>query len=167
MPDNQIKELIQLSTSHIKEIQTPLEGFLNHYSLPQLLAESSDEVKQQKTKFFLTDIRHLLVNCENTLKKLGVVNRSNQFNKDFAEQVLYETVHLCVNKFFYPDHEVYEEDGRNSYTGKDAIKFSFEPHPSIRELIISISKNFEILREELSYYETDYVTKKRLEGKMI
>lgn len=167
MPESQIKELINLSSDSIKKIQKPLEDFLNHYTLNELNLSNNEPIIEQKNKEFLSDMRHLLVSCENTLNKLRIVLQSNKFNKDLAEHALYETVHLCVNKFFYPEHEVYEEDGRNSYTGKDAIKFTFDPHPALKELVVSLSKYFEVLREELNYYETDYVTKKRLEGKMI
>lgn len=171
MPETQIKELVLLSQDLLTKVQKPLEHFLNHYALPQLNITSNDEKNKEnyslKTQNLLSDLRHLLVACENTQNKLGIVNRSNTFKKEYAEHVLYETMHLCVNKFYYPEHEIFEEDGRNSYTGKDAIKFSFEPHPEIKETVLLISKHFEVLREELTYYETDYVTKKRLEGKML
>lgn len=170
MPDTQIKELVTLTLNLLTKSQIELENFLDNYSLKEIMKGIDDDNKEEitlKTKYLLSDLRHLLVGCENRITKLGVITRSSQFNKEFAEFVLYETVHLCVNKFYYPEHEIYEEDGRNSYTGKDAIKFSFNPHPVIKELILSLSKNFEVLREELIYYETDYVTKKRLEGKLI
>ncbi len=164
MPETQIKELVILSEDVLTKIQSPLEDFLNYYTVPQLVS-SNNQKDLEHTKYILSDMRHLLVSCENTLNKLGVVSRSKQFNKDFAEHVLYETVHLCVNKFYYPDHELYEEDGRNAYTGKDAITFTYDHHTKIKETILSLSKYFEVLREELNYYETDYITKKRLEGK--
>jgi len=164
MPDTQIKELVLLSEDLLKNIQNPLEDFLNHYALPQLVSNDQDD-QFKYTKDMLSDMRHLLVSVENTLNKLGIIRRSRHFNKDFAEQVLYETVHLCVNKFYYPEHDLYEEDGRNSYTGKDAIKFTFQPHPEMKKTLLHLSKYFEVLREELNYYETDYITKKRLEGK--
>lgn len=170
MPETQIKELVTLTFDLLTKSQKELENFLNNYSVREILKGLNDDNKDElttKIQYLLSDLRHLLVGCENRITKLGVITRSSQFNKEFAEFVLYETVHLCVNKFYYPEHEIYEEDGRNSYTGKDAIKFSFTPHPEIKELILSLSKYFEVLREELVYYETDYVTKKRLEGKLI
>ncbi|GBF12408.1 MAG: DUF3907 family protein [Tepidibacillus sp.] len=160
MPESQIKQLILLSQNLLKEINESLEHFLNFHAVNNLVYNEGQIVK---TCELLSDLRHLLVNCENTYQKLGVVARSHHFNKDFAEQILYETVYLCVHKFYYPAHEVYEEDGRHSYTGKDAIKFSYTPHPDIKKIILALSKTFEVLREELSYYETDYVTKKRLQ----
>lgn len=168
MPETQIKELVLLSQDILRKAQSPLVAFLNYNAIPQLVSiEENDEKVREKTEFLLSDLRHLLVSCENTLNKLGNVIRSHHFNKDFAEHVLYETVHLCVNNFYYPEYEVYEEDGRNSYTGKDAIKFSFDPHPALKEIVMNLSKYFEVLREELNYYETDYVTKKRLEGEIL
>lgn len=170
MTDTQLKELVTLTLDLLTKSQIELENFLNNYSLNELIKDLDEENKEDlfiKTKYLLSDLRHLLVGCENSITKLGVIKRSSQFNKEFAEFVLYETVHLCVNKFYYPEHEIYEEDGRNSYTGRDAIKISFKPNPVIKELLLSLSKYFEVLREELVYYETDYVTKKRLEGKLI
>lgn len=166
MPDTQVKDLVLLSYDTLKKVQAPLEDFLNFYALPQLITSESEE-EMVRTKAILSELRHLLVYCEATAEKLGIINRSKKFNKDFAEHVLYETVHLCINKFYYPTHELYEEDGRYSYTGTDAIKFSYPTQEEMKKLIISLSKDFEMLRDELYYYETDYVTQKRLQGEPI
>jgi len=164
MSNTNIKDLVVFSYDTLKKVQVPLADFLNEHNAKQL---ALNETELDKTKGILSDLRHLLVAIENTIDRLGISKRSHQFNKDFAEQVLYETVHHCVDKYYYPAHELYEEDGRYSYTNNDAVKFRFTPHPSIKKLIVDMSKDFETLREELSYYETDYITKKRLQGKNI
>jgi hypothetical protein len=80
---------------------------------------------------------------------------------------LYDTYHNAINAFFYPKHECYSEDGRYAYTGQDAIRFRKKPTRAARDITLELSKTFEQLREELAYYETDYVTQKRLQGERV
>jgi hypothetical protein len=138
-----------------------LEDYLNGVTLSSLLqAENEIRDAEEYYKGYLQDLRHLLVNCENGFEKLGVCLRRAQFNEKFAEEALYQSFHQCVNLFFYPKNESYEEDGRHSYTGRDAIIFKNEIDPELKELTLSLSKGFEELREDLLYYETDYMTTK-------
>ena len=111
---------------------------------------------------YLSDLRHLIVNSETAYERLGITLSRSKFNKEFAEENLYLVYHTCVNLFFYPKGEVYEEDGRNSYTGRDAILFHKQVIPELRKLTLDLSKTFEYLRDELQYYETDYVTMKKM-----
>ncbi|MBO8171318.1 MAG: DUF3907 family protein [Bacillaceae bacterium] len=165
MPEVQLKNLCEESYSRLKRVCMDTERFLNETTLDQLVSESGDrEEYETYYRDFLADLRHLLVNCENATEKLGIVLRRAKFNKNFAEETLYQVYHTCINQFFYPKQEVYEEDGRHSYTGKDAIIFHKPVTPELRKLVLSNSKIFEYLREELHYYETDYVTKKRMKS---
>jgi hypothetical protein len=160
MPNFHVEETCKTTHSLLKTITPQIEDYLNSVTLQSLT--QNDENVEDYYKGFLQDLRHLLVNCENTYEKLGVTLRRAQFNKEFAEEGLYQTYHSCVNVFFYPKNESYEEDGRHSYTGRDAIIFKREIDPELKKLTIAISKIFEELREELLYYETDYITKKRM-----
>ncbi|CAH1204413.1 hypothetical protein PAECIP111891_02502 [Paenibacillus allorhizoplanae] len=81
--------------------------------------------------------------------------------------MLYEVYHTCVNTFFYPKNECYSEDGRYAYTGQDAIRFRKKPSREVRDLTIELSKVFEELREDLAYYETDYITQRRMQGEKV
>lgn len=140
-----------------------LEKFLNSTTLAEIVKTSPDpEEYEAYYRNYLSDFRHLLVNGENAYERLGICLRRATFNKEFAEEALYLVYHTCVNLFFYPKGEVYEEDGRNSYTGRDAIIFHKEVSPEIKSLTLALSKVFEYLRDELQYYETDYVTMKRM-----
>ena len=112
----------------------------------------------------MTDLRHLLVFSEVSDEKLGVVLRRANFDTDHAERCLYDVYHNCVNGFFYPKNECYSEDGRYAYTGQDAIRFRVKPVREARGVIIDITKVFEELRDELTYYESDYLTQRRMQS---
>ncbi|WP_027417808.1 DUF3907 family protein [Aneurinibacillus terranovensis] len=163
MPEIQLKEICEESYHGLKKVCREVEKFLNSNTLAQLV-QSSPEPEEYDEYYsnYLSDLRHLLVNCENAYERLGICLRRAQFNKEFAEEALYHVYHSCVNLFFYPKGEVYEEDGRNSYTGRDAIIFRKEVTPPLKELTLGLSKIFEYLRDELQYYETDYITMKRM-----
>jgi hypothetical protein len=141
-----------------------LERFLNQVTLASLVEQSGDpEEYELYYRDYLSDLRHLLVYCENAFEKLGVALRRARFNEEFAEEVLYQVYHTCINNFYYPKGEVYDEDGRYSYTGHDSIIFRKPVTPELRKLTLSLSKVFEQLRDDLQYYETDYITKKRMQ----
>jgi hypothetical protein len=165
MTVTQLKEVCEESYNRLKKVCSSLETFLNNTSLPQLMSKTSQsEEYETYYKSYLSDLRHLLVNCENAYERLGITLRRSTFNKEFAEENLYLVYHTCINLFFYPKGEVYEEDGRNSYTGRDAIIFHKEVTPELRALTLGLSKEFEYLRDELQYYETDYITMKRMKS---
>lgn len=164
MPAEQTKDLCKLTRERLKEVNRMLEEFLNYNHVPKLLEESSrEEGMEQYVKEYLSDLRHLLVSCEIGYEKVSLVLRRARFNEEFAEKVLHEVVHVCIYNFYYPKNEVYEEDGRYSYTHHDAIQFRKPPADSLRKLTISLSKIFEELRDELEYYETDYETRMRMQ----
>lgn len=162
MPSTNIKQLSESTRDKLKSAIEVLEPFLNNYSLVQLVSEEKKEDEEQFYKGFLADLRHLLVYTEVSYEKLGVILRRPNFDEDFAERALYEVYHNCVNAFFYPKNECYSEDGRYAYTGQDAIRFRFKPKREARNAVMNITTFYEELRDELSYYESDYMTKKRM-----
>jgi hypothetical protein len=161
-----VKNLCETTRANLKEAISKMELFLNHHSLSQLNVEN-DAAMEEFYKGFLSDTRHLLVFCEVAYEKLGVSLRRPNFNVEYSEKVLYEVYHNCVNNFFYPKNECYSEDGRYAYTGQDAIRFRKKPCRAVRDLTIELSKIFEALREDLYYYETDYITQKRMQGERV
>jgi hypothetical protein len=100
-------------------------------------------------------------------EKLGIALRRPSFNEDSAERILYDIYHRCVNSFFYPKNESYSEDGRYAYKGEDLIRFRKKPVKEARNIILSLWKIFEELREDLAYYENDYVNEKRIRGERV
>ncbi|CAM2830039.1 YpuI family protein [Paenibacillus sediminis] len=158
-----VQKLCETSREKLKSAIETLEVFLNQYSLPQLLTEQ-DEETERFYKGFLSDLRHLLVFSEVSYEKLGIALRRASFDVDFAEKALYHLYHHSVNNFFYPKNECYSEDGRYAYTGQDAIRFRKKPVRAARDVIMDITKVFEELRDDLTYYESDYLTQRRMQG---
>lgn len=161
MSQANINQLCVTAKDHLKTAINRMEEFLNHNGLPQL-AEGHDEETIFFYQGYLSDLRQLLVFCEVCEEKLGVVLRRGTFDPESAEKALYHVYHDCVNRFFYPKNESYSEDGRYAYTGQDAIRFRKKPVRSARDVILDITKLFEELRDELVYYESDYLTQLRM-----
>ncbi|TVY09635.1 YpuI family protein [Paenibacillus cremeus] len=161
-----VKNLCETTRAKLSEAIAKMEAFLNGHALQQLNTEN-DEAMEEFYKGYLADTRHLLVFSEVAYEKLGVALRRPNFNVEYAEKVLYDVYHTSVNNFFYPKNECYSEDGRYAYTGQDAIRFRKKPTRDVRDLTIELSKIYETLREDLSYYETDYITQKRLQGEKV
>ncbi|MED4602638.1 YpuI family protein [Paenibacillus validus] len=161
-----VKNLCETTRAKLSEAIAKMEQFLNGSSLTKLNTEN-DSAMEEFYKGYLSDTRHLLVFSEVAYEKLGVALRRPNFNVEYSEKVLYEVYHSSVNSFFYPKNECYSEDGRYAYTGQDAIRFRKKPVREVRDLTIELSKIFETLREDLSYYETDYITQKRMQGEKV
>ncbi|WP_410768011.1 DUF3907 family protein [Fontibacillus sp. BL9] len=158
------RNIQQLCVSAKEQLDTAIgkmENFLNHTPLQQL-AEGQDEETILFYQGYLCDLRHLLVFSEVCKEKLGIVLRRGTFDQEAAEKTLYQVYHDCVNRFFYPKNESYSEDGRYAYTGQDAIRFRKKPVRAARDMILDITREFEELRDELSYYESDYLTQLRM-----
>ena len=134
-----------------------LEDFLNGSTLKGL--ESEEAGNPEYYKFVLSTIRKLNVYCEEGLEACQVVAKGQPFSKIAAEKTLYRIYYHCVEEFFSPKSDVWYEDSRSAYTGKNAIKFRETVPLSIKELLVSLEGDFQKIREELEYYETDYRTK--------
>ncbi|GIP20515.1 MULTISPECIES: DUF3907 family protein [Paenibacillus] len=162
MPETNVQQLCETAKEKLKIAIPTLEQFLNEHSLAQLAPEQ-DEESIRFAKGFLTDLRHLLVNSEVVYEKLGTVLRRATFDKEAAEKVLYSAYHDCVNSFFYPKNESYSEDGRYAYTGQDAIRFRKKPVRAARDVVLDVTKVYEDLRDDLTFYESDYLTQRRMQ----
>ena len=163
MPTANIKAIAESSREKLKFAIELLENFLNNYALPQLTEGASEESGKVHAGL-LSDLRHLLVFSEVAYEKLGALLRRPNFDNDAAERVLYDVYHHCVNNYFYPKNEAYSEDGRYAYTGQDAIRFRAKPSRAVRDVVLGISRSYEELRDELSYYESEYLTHRRMQG---
>ncbi|MDF2837414.1 MAG: hypothetical protein K0Q63_3054 [Paenibacillus sp.] len=164
MPSTNVKALTESSREKLKEAVAQLEPFLNNHSVAGLVGEDGAEGAELFYKGLLSDLRHLLVYSEVAVEKLGVLLRRPNFDTEHGERVLYEVYHHCVNAFFYPKNECYSEDGRYAYTGQDAIRFRYKPVRVARDIVLGVSKIYEELRDDLSYYESDYMTQRRMQG---
>ncbi|UVI32159.1 YpuI family protein [Paenibacillus spongiae] len=164
MPSTNVKALSESTKDKLKQGIDHLEAFLNHYTLPMLAVNDQSQEAELFYKGLLSDLRHLLAFSEVAYEKLGVAIRRPNFDNDFAERILYDVYHQCVNAFFYPKNECYSEDGRYAYTGQDAIRFRTKPINSARDIVLTVSKVYEELRDDLAYYENDYMTQRRMQG---
>jgi hypothetical protein len=166
MAADHVKSLCESTRTKIKEAIAKLELFLNHHSIDQLVDED-DQALDEFYRGYLSDLRHLLVFSEVAYEKLGISLRRPNFNVEYAEKILYDVYHNAVNNFFYPKNECYSEDGRYAYTGQDAIRFRKKPTRDVRDITLELSKIFEELRDDLSHYETDYITQRRMQGEKV
>ncbi|OMD64565.1 hypothetical protein BSK62_16435 [Paenibacillus odorifer] len=160
-----VQKLCESTRDKLKVVIDKMEVFLNEHALPQLVVEE-DEETVQFYQGFLSDLRHLLVFSEMSYEKLGVALRRATFDESFAQKALYNVYHYGVNNFFYPKNESYSEDGRYAYTGQDAIRFRKKPVRPARDIILEITKTYEDLRDDLIYYENDYLTEKRMQNQV-
>lgn len=161
-----VHQLCESTREKLKLVINQMETFLNVHALPQLTVDQDEEM-EHFYQGFLSDLRHLLVFSEVSYEALGVALRRATFNVEFGEKALYDVYHRCVNSFFYPKNECYSEDGRYAYTGQDAIRFRKKPIRPVRDIILEISKVYEELRDDLSYYESDYLTQRRMQSQKI
>ncbi|KXG11121.1 hypothetical protein AT864_00204 [Anoxybacillus sp. P3H1B] len=138
-------------------VQT-ISHYLNETTLTGLLKEQEDG-KRTYNELLLSNLRRLVVYCEEGLEACRVVLNDEPFRKAAAEKILYRIYHSCITEFFAPKNDVWYEDSRSAYTGRNSIKFREVPPPSFQALIASLEGPFQTIREELEFYETDYRTK--------
>lgn len=161
MAIQEVKNLCESTRTKLKEAIAKLEIFLNYHSIAHLNGEQNGAM-DEFYRGFLADMRHLLVFSEVASEKLGISLRRPNFNVEYAQKVLYDVYHNCVDHFFHPKNECYSEDGRYAYTRQDTIRFRKRPIRSVRDITLELSNIFEELREDLAYYETDYMNKQKL-----
>ncbi|MDQ0269295.1 YpuI family protein [Cytobacillus purgationiresistens] len=133
------------------------EDFLNETTLTALLEEKEGDKDYYKR--ILTNIRKLLVYCEEGHDACRIILMSDQFQRGAAEKTLYRLYHHCIEEFFSPRNDAWFENSRSAYTGKNSIRFHKEVPDKVSNLFKGLESDFQNIREELEYYETDYRTK--------
>jgi hypothetical protein len=149
-------QIEEVSKHLVKTIQF-IEQFLNETTLAMLVNENNDNLEYYK--LLLSQCRKILVYSEEGYEEAQIIIKATPFPKQIAEKTLYKIYHQCIEEFFSPKSDVWYEDSRAAYTGKNAICFRQEVSPSVFELFHKLEGGFQHLREELEYYETDYKTK--------
>lgn len=163
MLSSHIRGITELTHKHLQTVVTEIEPFLNETNLAYLTADDSSDQAVDYYKGVLSDLRHLLVFTEVNVEKLWLILHRQQATDEQANKVLYEVYHEVINLFFYPNHESYTEDGRYAYSGQDAIRFRYKPEKRVRQIVLQLAKLFEELRDELAYYESDYLSELRMQ----
>ncbi|PLR99798.1 YpuI family protein [Bacillus sp. T33-2] len=152
-----VKTQIEEVSGFLGNTVIKLEEFLNGTTLASMEAEQSGNADYYRV--ILSNLRKLNVYCEEGLDACKVILQGEPFSKPAAEKTLYRIYYQCVDEFFAPKSDAWYEDSRSAYTGKNAIKFR-EPVPeTVRGLLLGLESDFQRIREELEYYETDYRTK--------
>lgn len=157
MGNTLVKSQLNDVKTFLRNAIAELEGFLNETTLSEL-SEGLDS-DQKHNQIILSNLRKLLVYSEETMDACTIILNSEPFQKPAAEKTLYRVYHQCIEEFFSPKNDAWYEDSRSAYTGKNAIKFYKPVSIKISELVNSLEGEFQRMREELEFYETDYRTK--------
>ncbi|QOR65322.1 YpuI family protein [Cytobacillus suaedae] len=157
MGNSMVKTQTEQVKEFLKSTVTTVNNYLNETTLSSLQAETVVDEEYYRT--LLSTVRRLSVYCEEGLDACNVVLSTEPFRKGAAEQTLYKIYHQCIEEFFAPKSDIWYEDSRAAYTGKNAITYRNTMPPSIQHLIASLEGGFQTIREELEFYETDYRTK--------
>ncbi|HWO98576.1 MAG TPA: DUF3907 family protein [Bacillus sp. (in: firmicutes)] len=152
-----VKSQIELVEQKLESSVKELNQYLNHVTISNL----KEEVQGEEIDYalLLSNLRRLAVFCEEGLDACQVISGTEPFRKAAAERTLYRIYHQCIEEFYNPKHDLWYEDSRSAYTGRNSIKYRKVTPPSIEKLISSMESDFQLMREELQFYETDYVTK--------
>ncbi len=158
MGNSLVKGQITLANEMLAKISATVSEYLNEVTISNLNAEKQ-EPKEGYYRELLASLRRVNVFCDEGKSSCEIILNSNTFRKVAAEKTLFWIYHNCVEEFFNPRIENWYEDSRAAYTGRNAIKFAYPVPTSLKEMVSSIEGPFQLIREELEYYETDYRTK--------
>lgn len=160
MGNDLVKEQLKLTMDNMKDASNKLRFFLNEVTLAELVSENK-EASEEDYSLILDQFRRLLVFFDEGRESGALLLRSENFRKSAAEKTLYWIFHQCVEEFFHPHYDIWFEDSRAAYTGKNAIRFRTEVPDRLNDIVKKIEGPLQEVREELEYYETDYRTKMR------
>jgi hypothetical protein len=152
-----VKSQVEEVHAFLEKTVTELETYLNNITIELLLQEKNGD--RAYYEGVLSNIRRLLVYCEEGLDSCHIVLQNEPFIKGAAEKTLYKIYHQCIEEFFSPRYDLWYENSRSAYTGKNSIMFRQELPESITKLMAAAESDFQQIREELEYYETDFRTK--------
>jgi len=152
-----VKSQIELVQQKLATSIQSMNRFLNNTKMDDLQKEQ--EWSTENYESLLSNVRRMAVFCEEGLEACQIISVTEPFRKAAAERALYRIYHQCVEEFFTPKTDLWYEDSRSAYTGRNSIKYRFTPPASFEGLVTSLESDFQTMREELQYYETDYLTK--------
>lgn len=127
---NQTKQV----EAFLQQTVQAIAGYLNEITLTGLLNEQENGDKAYY-ELLLSNLRRLVVYCEEGLEACRIVLNDEPFRKAAAEKTLYRIYHSCITEFFAPKNDVWYEDSRSAYTGRNSIKFRQTPPPSLKALV--------------------------------
>jgi len=157
MGNTLVNSQLQDVKAFLSNVIVSFGNFLDETSLSQFQLENEEE--RSYTKVIFAQLRKLVVYSEEGLDACSIILQSEPFQKAAAEKTLYKIYHQCIEEFFAPKNDAWYEDSRSAYTGRNSIKFYRSIPESVSRLVKSLEGEFQRIREELEYYETDYRTK--------
>ncbi|MEH7181386.1 YpuI family protein [Neobacillus vireti] len=157
MENSLVKTQLKDVAGFLSSTNRTLEAFLNEITISQMKQQVTGD--ENYYKLILSNLRKLLVFCEEGFEACSVILQSVPFQKAAAEKILFRIFHHCIEEFFSPKNDAWFEDSRSAYTGKNSIKFYKSVPASIHNLVSGLEGDFQGFREELEYYGTDYRTK--------
>ena len=152
-----VEHQLKIVGNHLGIVGLECNLFLNKHSLPSFQHEHSS-VDTAYMEKILSSLRRITVYSEDA-KEVCEKILSGGFHKATAEETLHKIYHRCIAEFFSPKNDAWYEDSRSAYTGRNSIKFYRTVSDNIVQLVKSLEGDFQRIREELEYYETDYRTK--------
>lgn len=163
MGNDLVRQQLTFTLEKLEVVSEELRTFLNSTTLKSLMKDVEAD-SEADFKDILDQFRRILVFFDEGRESCSLILRSETFRKGAAEKTLYWIFHQCVEEFFHPRLDVWYEDSRAAYTGKNAIRFRSNVSERLKDLVKVIEGPLQEIREELEYYETDYRTKIRQKG---
>ncbi|MDQ0257701.1 hypothetical protein J2S74_005163 [Evansella vedderi] len=163
MGNDLVQQQLAFTLEKLEKVSEQLRTFLNSTTL-ESLKKGGEDNSEEDYRDILDQFRRILVYFDEGRESGYLILRSETFRKGAAEKTLYWIFHQCVEEFFQPRLDVWYEDSRAAYTGKNAIRFRVTVPEQLKELVKAIEGPLQEVREELEYYETDYRTKMRQKG---
>ncbi|MDG5787661.1 DUF3907 family protein [Evansella sp. AB-P1] len=160
MGNDLVQQQLSFTIKQLERAAEEIRSFLNSTTLESIVQEGESNSKGDYTDI-LDQLRRILVFFDDGRESGYLLLRSETFRKSAAEKTLYWIFHQCIEEFFQPKLDVWYEDSRAAYTGKNAIQFRVPVSEQLKGLVKTIEGPLQEVREELEYYETDYRTKMR------
>ncbi|MDX8345490.1 DUF3907 family protein [Rossellomorea sp. YZS02] len=145
---------VQRIHSFLEEVIIQLEEYLNSVTIHTLLKEKPGDRVYYEGLF--SNLRRLVVYCEEGLDASASVLQHDSFKMDLAEKVLYKIYHKCIIEYYSPRYNLWFEDLRTSYPEESVIRFRQEPPDCFAELLRNVEGDFHGAREDLAEFETEY-----------
>ncbi len=146
-----LKAKVEDVTFFLEVTVNKLEGFLNTITIDQLLTESRGD--RAYYEGLLSNLRRLLVFCEEGLDSCLLVTHNERFVHSKAKKTLHRIYHSCVKEYFTPRYDLWFEDKRLIVPQSSSIRFRQEPPKRIVQLMKDLEIDFYSVREELESFD--------------
>jgi hypothetical protein len=131
-------------------VSKSINGYLNETTVSQMVSDCGDY--QEYYEDVLFSLRRISVFCDEGHGHCTAILGRNVFQEEIAERALNWIYNRCIEEFYHPRNDYWHEDSRALYRGKSAIQFNEHVPVSLKELMSSLEKSFQEIREELEYY---------------